>query len=157
MYIYIYTHRQRERERDTHACIYCVYVIYDAPPRASPKGVAPPAAHDPGQHAEAVPEHQLRHGDRRGPKGRLAKGRLAKGRKQCALKHSETYRTPIFWTVPLPNVPLVPSKVKTAQEILYGLVSEIVNNVSSLLMSGLLVLLYTLFLLFSPVHYTRLG
>ena len=47
----------------------------------------------------------------RGPKGRLAKGRLAKGRKQCGLKHSETYRTPIFCTVPLPKVPLVPSKL----------------------------------------------
>ena len=46
---------------------------------------------------------------RRGPKGRLAQGRLAKGRTQRGLKHSETYRTPIFCTVPLPKVPLVPS------------------------------------------------
>ena len=47
-------------------------------------------------------------GDRRGPKGRLAKGRLATGRKQRGLKHSETYRAPIFCT--LPKDPLVPSK-----------------------------------------------
>ena len=46
-------------------------------------------------------------GSRRGPKGRLAKGR-----KQCGLKHNETYRTPIFCTVPLPKVPLVPPKVR---------------------------------------------
>ena len=53
--------------------------------------------------------------DRRGSKGRLAKGRLAKGRlakgrKQHGLNHNETYRTPIFCTVPLPKVPLVHSK-----------------------------------------------
>ena len=47
---------------------------------------------------------------RRGSKGRLAKGRLAKGRKQRGLKHEETYRTPIVCTVPLPKLPLVPSK-----------------------------------------------
>ena len=50
------------------------------------------------------------HEDRRGPKGRLAKGRLAKGRTHRALNHNETYRTPIFCTVPLPKVHLVPSK-----------------------------------------------
>ena len=48
---------------------------------------------------------------RRGPKGCLAKGRLAKGRRQCGLNHGETYRTPIFCTVPLlPKVPLVPAE-----------------------------------------------
>ena len=41
---------------------------------------------------------------------RLAKGRLATGRKQGGLKHNEAYRTPIFWTGPLPKVCLVPSK-----------------------------------------------
>ena len=46
---------------------------------------------------------------RRGPKGRLAKGRLAKGRKQSVLKDNETYRTPIFCTVPSPKVPVLPS------------------------------------------------
>ena len=52
---------------------------------------------------------------RRGPKGRLAKGRLAKGRKRCGLRHNETYGTPIFCTVPLPKVPLVPSKERPAR------------------------------------------
>ena len=37
--------------------------------------------------------------------------------KQCDLKHSETYRTPIFCTVPLPKVPLVPSKYPHPQRM----------------------------------------
>ena len=44
-------------------------------------------------------------------KGHLAKGHLAKGRKQRGLMRDDTYRAPIFCTVPLPKVPLVPSKV----------------------------------------------
>merc|ERR1712242_481262 len=41
--------------------------------------------------------------------------------------------------------------VKTAQDILYGLLGDFVNNVSSLLLGMLLTLLYTLFWLCSPV------
>jgi len=41
--------------------------------------------------------------------------------------------------------------VKTAQDVLYGLLGDFVNNVSSLLLGGLLTLLYTLFWLCSPV------
>mmetsp|Transcript_78863 Transcript_78863/g.221079 ORF Transcript_78863/g.221079 Transcript_78863/m.221079 type:complete len:499 (+) Transcript_78863:527-2023(+) len=41
--------------------------------------------------------------------------------------------------------------VKTAQDILYGLLGDFVNNVSSLLFGVLLTLLYTLFWLCSPV------
>ena len=43
----------------------------------------------------------------KGPFGKEPFGK--KGRKQRGLKHNETYRTPIFCTVPLPRVPLVPS------------------------------------------------
>ena len=49
--------------------------------------------------------------DRRGPKGRLTKGR-----KQRGLKHNETYRTPMFCTVPLPKVLLVPSKIAAVDQ-----------------------------------------
>mmetsp|Transcript_8006 Transcript_8006/g.17854 ORF Transcript_8006/g.17854 Transcript_8006/m.17854 type:complete len:505 (-) Transcript_8006:72-1586(-) len=41
--------------------------------------------------------------------------------------------------------------LKTAQDMLYGLVGDLVNNISSLLFGGLLTLLYTLFWLCSPV------
>lgn len=41
--------------------------------------------------------------------------------------------------------------MKTAQDLLYGLLGELVNNVSSLLLGWLLTLLYTLFWLCSPV------
>lgn len=41
--------------------------------------------------------------------------------------------------------------MKTAEDLLYGLVGDLVNNVSSLLLGWLLTLLYTLFWLCSPV------
>lgn len=41
--------------------------------------------------------------------------------------------------------------MKTAQDLLYGLLGELVNNVSSLILGWLLTLLYTLFWLCSPV------
>merc|ERR1719359_835707 len=41
--------------------------------------------------------------------------------------------------------------LKTAQDFLYGLLGDVLNNVSSLFLGGLLTLLYTLFWLCSPV------